>query len=160
MPIGVVAAVAGAVATTVGTVASIKQQKKANRLLKQQYTFERNLANRRAAKERRDAIRAGRLAQAQITQNAANSGGADISSIALGAVGSIRSQINSNLSFLDTNQKLADRAGLAGSRANAAQRTAQVWEGVSALGQSIFAAGGGFDTLGRVFGGGGNNSGG
>lgn len=151
MPIAAVAAVVGAAAAVAGTVGTLKNQKKANKMQKQQYQFERQLANNRAGRERRDAVRAGRLATATVRQAAANSGGADMSSVALGAMGSIQSQINSNLSFLDTGQKLADRAGLAGSRANQAINRAQMWQGVTDLGKTIFSAAGG---TGAITGGG------
>lgn len=151
MPVAAVAAVVGAAAMTAGTIGSIKQQKKANKLLKQQYKFERQMATNRAAKERRDLIRAGRLTAATMAQTAANSGGAELSSVALGAMGSIRSQINANLSFLDTNQKLADQAGLAASKAASAQRTAAMWGDVTAVGKQVFNLAGGKDAIGTLF---------
>lgn len=154
MPVAAVAAVVAAGAMVVGTVGSMKQQAKANKLLKQQYKFERQMATNRSAKERRDLIRAGRLTSASLAQTAANSGGAELSSVALGAMGSIRSQINSNLSFLDTNQKLADQAGLAASKAASAQRTAAMWGDVTALGKQVFSMAGGVDALPNIGGGG------
>lgn len=148
MPVAAVAAAVGAAATVVGTVSSIKNAKKARKAQAQQFKFERQLAQNRAVRERRDAIRAARLAAGQVTSSAANQGATD-SSAFIGGLGSIQSQLNSNLSFLDTNQKLADQAGNAASRANAFLSKAQTGAAISELGMTVFSAAGGIGAFGK-----------
>lgn len=143
MPIGPIAAVVGAVAAVGGTVASVSAANKARKLQKKQYAYERQLAQNRAARERRDAIRAARLAQGTALSNSVNQGALDTSA-SIGGLGSIQSQLNSNLSFLDTNQKLADQAGLYASRANSALSKMQSEQSISQLGMTVFSAAGGF----------------
>lgn len=142
MPVAAVAAVVGAVAVVGGTAMQVAQASKMRKAQKRQYAYERQLQQNRAAKERRDAIRTGRLAAATVAQGAENTGGS-LSSAALGGLGSIQSQINANLSFLDTNQKLSDAAGLQASKANSAASHMQSWGAITALGQQIFSAAGG-----------------
>lgn len=143
MPVVAVAAVVGAAAAVGGTVIAAKQASKARKLQKQQYAFERQLAQNRSMRERRDAIRAARLATGAAVSNAANQGALDTSA-SIGGLGSISSQLNSNLSFLDTNQKLSDQAGLAASRANSALSKMQTAQSISQLGMTVFSAAGGF----------------
>lgn len=143
MPVIPVAAAIGAAATVAGTVISATNQAKALREQRKQNRFERQIATNRAQRERRDAIRTARLAAGASTQAAANQG-ASGTSAALGALGSISSQLNANLSFLDVNQRLSDQASLAAGRANAFMGRAQTGAAISSLGQSVFSAAGGF----------------
>lgn len=147
MPAVPVIAAVGAVVAAGATVASAVQAGKARKAAQKQYAYERQLANNRAAKEKTNTIRAARLQQGALMQTAANSG-AENSSVALGALGSIQSQLNSSLSFLDTNQKLSNLAGYQASRANIASSKAQTWAGVSQVGMNIFSAAGGFNAFG------------
>lgn len=144
MPALPVIAVAAGVVAAGATVASAVQAGKARKDAKKQYQFERQLANNRAAKERSNTIRAARMQAGALAQTAANSGAGE-SSIALGALGSIQSQLNSSLSFLDTNQKLANLAGFHASAANIHRSKADTWAGVSSTAMSIFSAAGGFN---------------
>jgi hypothetical protein len=103
--------------------------KKANKAQQQQ-------VNLQAARQRRDAIRAARLANAQAVVTAENQG-ASTSSSAVGGQSSITSQLNSNLSFLDQYGTLSDQA-------SAALGKAQTWEhrsknGSAAAGLGMFA---------------------
>jgi len=138
-----------AAATVGGQIASISQQAKANSAAKKQYKYERKLAERNAAKERIDMIRQARMARGALAQTAANAGAAGDSSIALGALGSIASQLGRNLSFLDTNQKLANFASFYANKSNAAMRAAGVASAVSNLGATVFKAAGGMDAFGK-----------
>lgn len=131
------AAVVGAAATVAGTVGSIKAQNKANKMAKQQYAYERQANNNKIARERRDAIRAARLTQGALVQTGATQGASDTSA-ALGGLGSIQSQLNSNLSFLDTQSSLADKAGAASLARQNAAANAQNWGAISSLGMQIF----------------------
>jgi hypothetical protein len=103
--IGAVAAVAGAGVAVVGTVSSIKAQKKAANAQQDQFKYQRAMDNNRAARERVQAIRAARLSYGGAQQAAVNQG-AQNSSASLGGLGSIASQLNSNLSFLQTTEFL------------------------------------------------------
>lgn len=146
---GIIAAVGagiGAATAVVGTVLQLQQAKKARKAAKQQYAFERQLANNRAARQRIQAIREARLTAGAVAQAAENAG-SSTSSAALGALGSIQSQLNSNLSFLDTNQKLADAAGYQASQVAIHTSKANDWAGVSNLGMGIFSAAGGFNAF-------------
>lgn len=143
MPVVAVAAVVAAGAVVAGTAMSISNANKARKAQKNQYAYERQLSQNRATRERRDAIRAARLSMGQVQQGAANQGAQDTSAF-LGGFGSIQSQLNSNLSFLDTNQKLADQAGAQASKANGYLSAAQNWGAVSDLGKTVFSAAGGF----------------
>lgn len=147
MPAVPVIAAVGAVVGAGAAVASAVQASKARKAQQKQYAFERQLATNRAAKERVNAIRTARLATGALVQTAANSGAAN-SSIALGALGSISSQLNANLSFLDTNQKLADQAGFYASKANIAQSKSATYGNISALGMQVFSSAGGFNAFG------------
>lgn len=147
MPAVPVIAAVGAVATAGATIASARQASKARKAAQEQYRYERQLATNRAAKERTTAIRAARLQAGALAQTAENSGAGD-SSIALGALGSIQSQLNSNLSFLDTNQKLANLAGYQATKANIHSSRAQTWAGIADLGMTVFSMGGGFNAFG------------
>jgi hypothetical protein len=147
MPAVPVIAAVGAVVAAGATVKSAIEAGKARKDAKMQYKFERQLANNRAGQERINAIRAARLQQGALMQTAVNSGAGE-SSIALGALGSIQSQLNSNLSFLDTNQKLSNLAGYHASQANIHSSKANTWAGVSSLGMQLFSMGGGFNAFG------------
>jgi hypothetical protein len=130
-------AAAGLAISAVGTVATISSQNKMQKAQANQYKFERQIQTNRSTRERRDAIRAARLTQGALVQTGENQGASGTSS-ALGGMGSITSQLNSNLSFLDTNTKLADRAGTAAGDARKAAAAASNWNGVTQLGMQIF----------------------
>lgn len=144
--VGIIAAV-GATIAAGATVVSAVNAGKARAEMREQYKYERQLANNRAARERVNAIRQGRLAQGATLQMAANSGTQN-SSAALGALGSIQSQINRNISFLDTNQRLSNLAGYHASRANIASSRANTWAGISSVGMTVFSQAGGFGAFG------------
>ena len=143
MPVVAVAAVVGAAAVVGGTIYSASQTAKQGKAQRRQYKFERQLAQNQAAKQRRDAIRAARIAGADLAQFAETTGGSTSSSF-LGAMGSIQSQLTANLSFLDTNQKLADQASIQAGKAAQAATNASIGSAVAGLGASVFNAAGGF----------------
>lgn len=137
MPAAPVIAVAALATAAVGTVATIGAQNRMAKAERQRYAYERQINQNRSVRERRDAIRAARMANASLVQNSENTGGSNTSA-ALGSLGSIQSQLNSNLSFLDTQQGLAERAGNAASDARAAQANASNWAAVTNLGMTVF----------------------
>lgn len=142
MPVAALAAVVGAAAAVAGTAASISNASKARKASRKQSNFERQIAQNRSTKERRDAIRAARLTSGVIEQNAANQGSSSTSSF-LGGLGSITSQLNSNLSFLDTQKALSDQASIQAGNVNSAQSKAANWSAVAGLGVTVFKAAGG-----------------
>lgn len=143
MPAVIIAGAALAV-TAVGTVATISAQNKAAKAQKKQYAYERQIQTNKSVRERRDAIRAARMTAGSLIQTGENQG-ASGTSAALGGLGSIESQLNSNLSFLDTNTSLANRAGAAAGQARSAQNAASNWGQVTQLGMTVFSAAGGFN---------------
>lgn len=145
------AAIIGAGAAVVGTINSARAAGRQYDAQKKESIYNRQIQNNRAAKERRDAIRAGRLASANLAQMAENTGGSSTSA-ALGAMGSIQSQINSNISFLDTNQKLSNQAASAAGEAARFGYQAQLWSSVSQVGQTVFNAAGGFGAIKKAAG--------
>lgn len=157
MPALPVIAAVGAVVGAGAAVASTIQAGKANKAAKKQFAFERQLATNQAAKNRRDVIRQSRLARGALQQTIANSGGAGDSSIALGALGSIQTQLAGNLSFLDTNQKLANQAGFQANKATIARNTSSLYGSVSQLGLTVFNSAGGAGSVGNLFKGSGND---
>ena len=142
MPVLPIAAAVGAAAAVVGTAATIKAQNRANSMAKQQYAYERQMQQNRTVRERRDAVRAARLTGGALVQTAANQGASDTSA-ALGGQGSIQSQLNNNLSFLDTQSSLADKAGGASVARQSAINNAQNWGAISDLGMKVFSMSGG-----------------
>lgn len=131
------AAIVGAGAAVVGTVKTIDAQNKMAKAQRQQYKYERQLNQNRAVRERRDAIRAARISSANLVQTGENSGGSGTSAF-LGGLGSIQTQLNNNLSFLDTQQSLADKASVQSQKAAAAANSAQKWGTVTDLGMAVF----------------------
>ena len=142
MPAVAIAAVA-ATAAVVGTAKTIQSQNKANKMAKQQYAYERQMNQNKSVRERRDAIRASRIAGANVVQGSENAGSSG-SSAALGTMGSIQSQLDSNLSFLDTQSSLADKAGAASVARQSALNSASNWGAITNLGMAVFGQSGGF----------------
>jgi hypothetical protein len=93
--------------------------------------------NLQAARERRDSIKAARLAYSTSQQTAENQG-ASFTSSSEGGLGSIQSQLGSNLSFLDTDMRLADAASVQIGYANKFQSKARTAEAVGSVANSVF----------------------
>lgn len=116
---------------------SLEEQKKAR--------LEEKAANAaRAAQERRQQIREERVKRARLIQASVNTGVAD-SSGALGAQGSLNTQLASNLGFNAGLQANADRASTYlqnaanyGADAQSAANKAEVWGQMRGLSMSIF----------------------
>lgn len=153
-PLAIPLAIVGLAVGAAGTVMSYKQQKKQAKFQKRAQAAQRAQDNMRAARERREAIRNARIASAQITQNAANQNVAG-SSAALGGIGSIESQLNQNLSFLDGMNRLADQASMNLGKAADAATSAGMWNSVAGLGMKVFSSAGSFSGGGSGGGGGG-----
>lgn len=133
--VAAIAAVVGAGAAVAGTIISAKQQANAAKVQKQQRNLE-------ASRRRRSAVREARIARGQVVNQAAITGTSG-SSAEAGALGSISSQLSSNLSFLDQAVGLGDQ--LAGF-----QGAANIFGSISRIGTSIFQAAGGTAAIARV----------
>jgi regulator of protease activity HflC (stomatin/prohibitin superfamily) len=127
----VITAVAG-VATVVGTVASISQQRKATRAQQQQQQLQ-------AQRSRRAAIRQAQLQRAQQQAAAMGMGVVGGSGLAGGAA-SLSSQTGAALGYSTQMSGLSKEISLASQRANTAQ-------GIAGLSSQVFSSFGGFQTL-------------
>ena len=116
----------------VGTGASIYQGQKAAKQQKKAVAIQRQQADLQNARTQRDAIRASRLAYAQ-SQAAAENQGVAGSSSAQGGQGSIVSQLNDNLSFLDQYGLMTDQAQRHLGKAASLQSSASMWGDVAGL---------------------------
>lgn len=146
-PVAIIAGI-GAAIGAVGAYKGYKQQKKANKLQQQANRYQRQQDNLKAARERKEAIRNARIATGNSAQTAINQGAGDTSA-SLGALGSIQSQLNQGLSFLDGYNQLSDQASVALGKANKASASAQVWGQVSQFGFGIASNASG---IGKSFG--------
>lgn len=135
-PVAIIAGIGLGIAA-VGTYSSIKNQKKAAKQQKKAIKAQRAQDNLRAAQERREAIRNARISAGQVEQNAANQGVADASAT-LGGLGSIESQLNQGLSFLDTYNRLSDQATTAIGKANQYEAKAKTSAEIGQLGMQVF----------------------
>lgn len=132
MPPVAIAAVALGTAA-VGTAIQIDQSRKAAKATANASKLDAQRSNLQRARERREAIKATRSAQAQIMSNAENQGAAYTSGAA-GGQGSVASQGNANLSFLDQYGTLSDMASIQLGRANKYQNNAATAGAVADLG--------------------------
>lgn len=112
--------------------ASVVQGVKAGRAQRNATRIQREADNLRSARERRSAIRDGRLRFAAAQQNSENQGVGESSSAA-GGQGSILTQMNSNVSFIDDQQTAANVSGAFMDKAARAQGQSQMWSSFSNL---------------------------
>jgi ABC-type protease/lipase transport system fused ATPase/permease subunit len=143
MPIGTIAAVVGAGALVGGTVMQMSASKKAAKEAKKANKFERQKAELQSARQKMEAMRAGRLAMAEAQQNASNQGVGDSSS-GRGGAASIFSQTSVNLSFLDQYGYYSDQASRHLQKSANAQASASMWGAVAQLGGTVYGMSGGF----------------
>jgi aminopeptidase N len=131
--------IAGAALATAGASSymSAKNAKKQAKAQNQALDYQRKQDDLAAARQKRDAIRAARVARAQAETAGANQGVLDSSS-SLGGVGSIQSQLGSNISFLDQWNAFSDQASMALGRANTYGARAQSWSNVASASMTVF----------------------
>ncbi len=129
--------VAALAVAVVGTGASMYEQHKAQGYQKQATRAARLQNDLQAARQRRDAIRQARIAQGQLGVKGATQG-VQNSSAFQGGLGSIQSQLNNNLSFLDVYNNLSNEASLALDKAASAQGLASDFGKVADLGMTVF----------------------
>lgn len=141
-PLAIIAGIGLAISAG-SAIMSYSAQKKQQKYQQRAAAAQRGQDNMKAARDRREAIRSARIATGSVQQSAVNQGVAG-SSAALGGQGSIESQLNQGLSFLDGTNRLADQAGRDLTQANKYGMQAQTWNTVGAVGQKIFANAGKF----------------
>jgi len=129
-------AVASLAVSAVGVGASIYQGKKAAKQNAAAIELQRQQANLQNARQKRDAVRASRLAFAN-AQAAAENQNVSGSSSAEGGQGSIVSQLSDNLSFLDQYGLMTDQAQMHLGKANKYEASARTWDSVSNFAMSV-----------------------
>lgn len=126
----------------VGAVANYSQGRKAAKAQGKAYAAQQRQADLANARERRNTIRASRVAHAQVeAQGAATGmfgGSAEQSSLF-----NIQNQLGQNLSFLDQNQQLSDEASRANQAAAAYASRAEGYAQLSKLAMSASSMYGG-----------------
>lgn len=123
---------------------SFDAQKDAAKAAAQANEIQRKQLDLQAARQRRDAIREGRIAAAQATVSGEAQGVADSSS-SQGGIGSITSQVNSNVSFLDAYNQMSDQAMYFMGVSNQKKADADRYAGLANFGMkvaTVFAGGG------------------
>jgi len=129
---GINAIIASLVIATGSTAASIQATQNAAKQSNKAAEAQRKQQELAAARERSNAIRQARMAYAANAQGA-ESAGASMSSSSLGGLGSIQSQLNANISFLDKNQQLADQGSIALGKMRNAEANAASFGAISSL---------------------------
>lgn len=131
-------AVIGAGLAVGGTAYSVSQQRKAEKAQRRAGQLNKQRQQMQDALARRETIREARIARARSVQAAANQG-VSSSSAAQGGAGSIISQGNVNLSFLDQQAMSRDQAGNYIGQAQRYTYRAQTGQSVAGLGASLFS---------------------
>jgi hypothetical protein len=111
---------------------SARSQKKSARAAQEANEIERKKMALEQAREKRETIRAARMARGQAVNTAAAQGVQD-SSGALGGQASIGSQLNYNISFLDQQEALSDQASAALGRARLYESNSRMYSGLASL---------------------------
>ena len=129
----------------VGTYKSVQAQKKSASLQREANQFQQKQANLQNARNKRDAVRASRLAYGTAQNTAANQGVGE-SSGAMGGQGSIASQGRDNVSFLDQYGFYSDQAASLLGRANQASANASMWNSIGGFGMTLAGNAGTIDS--------------
>lgn len=135
-------AIAGLAVSAVGTLASVQEQRKAGRAAQRQYEAEGRKAEVQNIRSVRQQIREARLAQASMTNVAAQTGGMGGSGLA-GGVSSVGSQLAGNLNYMQQIAKENTAIGAAAAEGAQAMSNAAVYGSIGQLGGTIFSAMGG-----------------
>ena len=134
------------IASVVSTGASIVSTQQAAKQSNKAAEAQRKQQELAAARERSNAIRQARMAYAANAQGA-ESAGASMSSSSLGGLGSVQSQLNANISFLDKNQELADQGSIALGKMRNAEANASSFGAVAGLAMQAASS----DSFDRIF---------
>lgn len=114
-----------AIATFGGSEAA-RAQGKAAAAQREANDIQRRQQAAQQARERRQQIQEARIRQAQVIQSAANTGGLNSSSV-IGGVGSVGSQMSTNLGFLWSQEALAGQYTFLQNRASKFNNQANKW---------------------------------
>lgn len=126
--------VAAFAVTVLATGASVHQQQQAADEQERARKAKQRMAQVRQQRERRAAIRQAQRKRAQVANVSAQTGTQD-TSVAQGAMGSIQSQLGSNLSFLDTMERGGQFITERQNQAAGFTQRASVFEGLASLSQ-------------------------
>lgn len=130
------AATIGSMAVSAGSAyMSNKNAKASVKAQNQALAYQQEQNSLASMRQKRDAIRQARIARAQVQTTAATQGVSQASS-AQGGQGSIVSQLNDTLSFLDTWNKYSDAASTAIGQSNVYARRSQMYGTVAGLAMS------------------------
>lgn len=135
--------VTAVVATTVyaaSTYNQIKETKKARQATERQYAAEGRRAEVQNVRSIREQVRATRLAQGQMTNLGAQSGGMGGSALA-GGLSSLQSQQAGNINFMSDIAEQNTAIGQAGLEAAKAQSNAAIWGTVGQAAATVGSAG-------------------
>ena len=137
---GVVTAVVATTVYAASTYQSIKEQRKARRANERQFEAQQRKAEVQNVRSIREQIRATRIAQGQMTNVGAQTGGMGGSGLA-GGLSSLGSQQAGNISFMQDIAKentAIDTAALQGARA---QSNAAIWGQIGSVAATVASAG-------------------
>ena len=130
----------------VGTIASANEQRKAGKAAQRQYAAEERKSEVQNVRSVRQQIREARLAQASMTNVAAQTGAMGSSALA-GGVSSVGSQLSGNLNYMQQIAKENTAIGAAAAEGAQAMSNAAVYGAIGELGGTIFSGMGGFKAL-------------
>ena len=149
----VTAFVVSTAVTAGGTIYSAQQQRKSAKAQQRAAALQERRQKVEQARRRKEAIREARAALGTAVNRAALQGVSG-SSGALGGQGSIVSQANTNLSFLDETQRITDQASRQLGKARVFAQRAETGAAVAGLGQigMNLSNSGGTALLNRIFG--------
>ncbi|CAB4161325.1 hypothetical protein UFOVP729_44 [uncultured Caudovirales phage] len=134
------------VISTAASVSQASEQRKAGKAAQRQYEAEARKSEVQNIRSVRQQIREARLAQASMTNVAAQTGAMGSSALA-GGVSSVGSQLAGNLNYMQQIAKENTAIGAAAAEGAQAMSNAAVYGAVGQLGGTIFDAMGGFKAL-------------
>ena len=124
------------IALALSTVGTVVQQRKASEAQRKSTKLSQRRADIQATRDRREQVRAARIQRAEILSTAANTGAAGSSSEA-GAIGSIQTQLGSNIGTSFLFQDISQRQSSANVAASAAQSRAATFSSIGNLAGSF-----------------------
>ncbi len=122
----------------VGTIASANEQRKAGKAAQRQYAAEERKSEVQNVRSVRQQIREARLAQASMTNVAAQTGAMGSSALA-GGVSSVGSQLSGNLNYMQQIAKENTAIGAAAAAGAQASSNAAIYGSIGQLGGTIFS---------------------
>lgn len=142
---GVIGTIA-VVGTAVGAATSIYSTSQAAKASKQQAAAQRDsqaaqgrMSSAEAARSRIQQAREARVKRGQVIGAGSNSGLGSGTTGITGAVGSIGAQLASNVGTINQTESFAAEIGAANQRAADAQGDIMKWQGIGAIGSTIFS---------------------